>query len=89
MDNGTEFTCHEEISKALNADIYFSHPYSACEKGRVENMNKLIREYIPEYAVFSDYDDARLKEIQDKINNRPRKNSIVYLLLIYLLYLYI
>ena len=76
--NGTELACHEEISNALNADIYFTHPYSAWEKGRVENMNKLIREYIPKNDTFCDLDDEKLKEIQEKINNRPRKKLGYY-----------
>nr|MDA3890872.1 IS30 family transposase [Salinivirgaceae bacterium] len=32
-DNGTEFAEHEKIAKALNTNIYFTHPYSSWEKG--------------------------------------------------------
>ncbi len=32
-DNGSEFAGHEEISKKLNADFYFAHPYSSWERG--------------------------------------------------------
>ena len=27
-DNGREFANHEEIAKALEAEVYFGHPYS-------------------------------------------------------------
>jgi IS30 family transposase len=78
IDNGTEFACHKEISEALDAVIYFTHPYSAWEKGTIENMNKLVRQYIPKGSNFNDFDDYKLKEIQDKINKRPRKKLKYY-----------
>jgi len=28
-DNGKEFSKHEAIAKALNADFFFCHPYSS------------------------------------------------------------
>ena len=40
-DNGSEFAYHEKISKALNADFYFAHPYSSWERGLNENTNGL------------------------------------------------
>jgi len=36
-----------DIAKHLNAKIYFTDPYSSWQKGSIENMNKLIRQYIP------------------------------------------
>ena len=44
-DNGKEFAYHEEISKALSADVYFAHPYSSWERGLNENTNGLLRQY--------------------------------------------
>jgi transposase, IS30 family len=32
-DNGSEFAGHEIISKKLNTDFYFAHPYSSWERG--------------------------------------------------------
>lgn len=32
-DNGSEFAYHEQISKALDAEFYFAHPYSSWERG--------------------------------------------------------
>ena len=77
-DNGTEFACYKEIEKGLDAKIYFTHPYSAWENGTIENTNKLIRQYIPKDAVFSEFDELKLKEIQEKINKRPRKKLGYY-----------
>lgn len=36
-DNGREFAGHETIAKALDADVYFAHPYSTWERGANEN----------------------------------------------------
>ena len=38
-DNGLEFAEHERMAKALDADIYFAHPYSSWERGINENTN--------------------------------------------------
>lgn len=42
-DNGIEFAEHVAISKALNAQFYFAHPYASWERGLNENNNGLIR----------------------------------------------
>lgn len=72
-DNGTEFADHQNFAKKLNTSVFFAHPYSSWEKGLIENTNKLIRQYIPKNANFDDFNYQQIKEIQHKINNRPRK----------------
>lgn len=72
-DNGTEFAEHEKIAKALNAEIYFTHPYSSWEKGLIEYTNKLIRQYIPKKSNFDEFNKLEMIEIQRKINARPRE----------------
>ncbi|MDD4589870.1 MAG: hypothetical protein PHG06_05485 [Parabacteroides sp.] len=39
----------------------------------VENANKLIRQYVPKGVSFKDYPPERIKQIQHKLNNRPRE----------------
>lgn len=72
-DNGTEFAEHKLIAKKINADFYFAHPYSSWERGLNEYTNKLIRQYIPKKQPFDNYNEQNIKEIQQKINQRPRK----------------
>jgi IS30 family transposase len=72
-DNGTEFADHETIAKKLNTDIFFTHPYSSWEKGLIEYTNKLIRQYISKKTSINNLDYNYIKEIQMKINKRPRK----------------
>ena len=73
LDNGKEFSQHEKISKTLEGEIYFAHPYSSWERGTNENTNGLIRQYFPKNYDFSTITDMQLKEVQDKLNNRPKK----------------
>ena len=73
-DNGLEFAEHKLISNKLNATIYFTHPYSSWEKGQIENMNKLLRQYLPKNEVININNTLNLNKIQTKINNRTRKN---------------
>lgn len=72
-DNGKEFAEHKAIAKSLAVDYYFAHPYHSWERGANENMNGLIRQYLPKGTPFDGLDDNEIKRIRDKLNNRPRK----------------
>lgn len=72
-DNGKEFAMHQEIAIALEVDFYFANPYSPWERGANENLNGLIRQYIPKSTSFEEITIERIIEIQEKLNNRPRK----------------
>lgn len=71
-DNGKEFSEHQFITDEY-CDFFFANPYSPWERGSNENLNGLIRQYIPKSSDFSQLSDERILEIQNKINNRPRK----------------
>ena len=73
-DNGLEFANHESISKALDCDYYFCHPYSSWERGLNEYTNGLIRQYIPKGSSFENITQEEIQKIEDKLNHRPRKN---------------
>ncbi len=72
-DNGLEFSNHKNISRALDYEHYFCHPYSSWERGLNEYTNGLIRQYIPKGTSFDDITAEYIKMIEDKLNNRPRK----------------
>lgn len=72
-DNGREFAAHAKISEAIGVRVYFTDPYSSWQKGAIENANGLIRQYIPKGMPFKNVSDSQIRQIQDKINNRPRK----------------
>ncbi len=72
-DNGSENTQHELINDQLNTDSYFCNPYHSWEKGSVENVNGLIRRFLPKKTDFAKITHKRIKEIEFLLNNRPRK----------------
>lgn len=44
-DNGVEFCAHELVNKQLKTKSFFCTPYSAWEKGTVENINGLSEDF--------------------------------------------
>jgi len=72
-DNGKEFAEHERIAKNLDVDFFFAHPYAAWERGANENMNGLVRQYIPKNRKLSSVTNDELEQIMIKLNHRPRK----------------
>lgn len=72
-DNGSGNALHELINDQLNTDSYFCHPYHSWEKGSVENINGLIRRFLPKKTDFAKITHKRIKEIEFLLNNRPRK----------------
>jgi len=72
-DNGNEFANHQNIANKVDADYYFANPYASYERGSIENLNGLIRQYIPKGSDLDAIDQDQLDIIEDKLNNRPRK----------------
>lgn len=72
-DNGKEFAEHQCVAEKLYIDYYFAHPYHSWERGSNENLNGLIRQYIPKNTNFKTLSDQYIKDIETKLNNRPRK----------------
>ena len=72
-DNGTEFACHEMISKSLGVKVYFADPYSSWQKAGIENANGLVRQYIPKSETFERVSHQQITKYSRILNNRPRK----------------
>lgn len=73
VDNGKEFCEHEAIATALQARIYFAHPYASWERGLNENSNGLVRQYFPKGCDLAELTDAEVQRVVELLNNRPRK----------------
>lgn len=73
FDNGTEFSCHQRVGEVLDAKTYFCRPYKSWEKGAVENMNGLIRQYFPKGQCLVRVAWQTVKAAERKLNSRPRK----------------
>lgn len=72
-DQGREMAQHKLFSKETEISVYFAHPHSPWERGTNENTNGLIRQYFPKGTDFSKISEKRLKEVQNELNDRPRK----------------
>jgi IS30 family transposase len=73
LDNGTENAKHEKVTAKLGLKCYFARPYASWQRGTNENMNGLVRWYLPKGTDFSKIDKDHLKLIEYLINSRPRK----------------
>lgn len=72
-DNGKENAEHQKINDALNVQSYFCQPYRSWEKGTVENTVGLIRRYFPKKTDFAKVTEQQIREVELKLNSRPRK----------------
>ena len=74
-DRGLEWTRHEDVAGALGAVSYFCRPYHSWEKGGVENMNGLLRRYLPRGIAFphEEVDHEWIQEVETELNGRPRR----------------
>jgi len=72
-DRGKEFAYHHKVTKALECDYYFAHPYSSWERGLNENTNGLLRQFFPKGTRFEEVTERAVKRAKGLLNRRPRK----------------
>lgn len=72
-DNGKEFAYHEEMTEALDAQVYFADPYSSWQRGLNENTNGLLRQYWPKSTDFKKVTANEVTAVIINLNDRPRK----------------
>lgn len=73
VDNGREFWGHEGLAEKLDVDVYFARPYQPWQRGLNEQINGLIRQFIPKSTDLRTINVKELKGIEKLLNNRPRK----------------
>lgn len=73
LDNGKEFAQHERLAKLLPEGVFFARPGHPWERGTNENTNGLIRQFVPKRTNFAEVSHQRIKEIENLLNERPRK----------------
>jgi IS30 family transposase len=69
FDNGVENKDHRD----LGVPTFFCDPYSSWQKGSVENVNKMVRRYLPKGTDLSRVSQEKLNWIADTINRKPRR----------------
>ena len=79
FDNGSEFADCEGMERSVlkagqkRTRIYYCHPYSAYERGTNENINKMIRRFLPKGTDFRKITAAYIRRVENWINNYPRE----------------
>lgn len=78
-DNGSEFRNWKIIeksykgSKKARTSQYFADSYCSWQRGTNENINKMIRRFLPKGTSFKNLTQEEVKRIEKWINNYPRK----------------
>jgi len=72
-DNGSEFHGYAHIEAATGATFYFATPYHSWERGTNENLNGLIRQYLPKRASMAGLTQHDCNALARKLNTRPGK----------------
>jgi len=72
-DRGAEMAQHPMLSKHLDMKIYFADRNAPWQRGSSENINGLIRQFLPKGRDLSIYPQNELDHIAWLLNTRPRK----------------
>ena len=77
-DNGCEFLDFAALERsalrpAARCRVFFAHPFRASERGSNENVNRILRRFVPKGSDISRFTRPRIRRIQDWINALPRK----------------
>ncbi len=60
-------------SKIPRTKQYYADAYSSWQRGSNENLNKMIRRFLPKGSSFKNLSRNQIKRIEKWINNYPRK----------------
>lgn len=72
-DNGTEFHDYQALEATTGVRVYFATPYHAWERGSNENLNGLLRQYLPKRTSLASLTQGQCDVIAHLLNTRPRK----------------
>ncbi|SCT28246.1 IS30 family transposase [Staphylococcus caeli] len=72
MDRGKEFSMFMLLEEELCCDVYFSDLGCPYQRGSIENVNGLLRQYFPKGTDFAYITNKQLAQAIKEINERPR-----------------
>jgi transposase, IS30 family len=72
-DNGVEFQRDEALQAKMNIPIYFTDPHSPWQRGSIENLNGLVRQYVPKGFDIDKLPSWATQALEETLNFRPRK----------------
>lgn len=73
LDNGPEFAEPELLEKAVGLRVFKTQPHSPWQRGCIENLNGLIRQWFRKGTCFDDVTRYQISQVEHSLNNRPRK----------------
>ena len=77
VDNGSEFAdfvgLERSVYGGMRTAVYYCHPYTSCERGSNERINRDIRRLLPKGTDFSKVTDKRVREVAAWANAYPRE----------------
>jgi IS30 family transposase len=71
LDNDKGFANHQSIERKLDAQVYFTRPYTSQDKGTIENRIGVIRQFFPKGTDLREVSEQQIKTVEKHINNRP------------------
>lgn len=73
FDRGSETTLHYKLRETYNLDTFHCDPYCPYQKGGVEQVNGLIRQFFPKSTDFRYISTDQVAQVEELLNERPRK----------------
>ncbi len=77
VDNGSEFSDFAALEKSIyggkRTSVFYCHPYSSCERGSNERMNREIRRLIPKGTDLTTISEETIQAVEDWVNHYPRE----------------
>ena len=77
VDNGSEFADYTAIEKSIyggkRTSVYYCHPYTSCERGSNERLNREIRRLLPKGTDFATLTEHNIRDVEKWINAYPRE----------------
>lgn len=77
VDNGSEFSDFTGLERSVyggkRTAVFYCHPYTSCERGSNERINRDIRRLLPKGTDFSKVSEKRVQEVARWVNEYPRE----------------
>jgi transposase, IS30 family len=72
-DNGSEFQRDQTLQRQLGVPIFFTEPSAPWQRGSIENLNGLVRQYVRKGSRIEELPDDVPSALEETLNFRPRK----------------